>query len=188
MLVGMARVAVGAASIVASLVAAAVLVGCGGPPPAPRVTLDPLDVSAFVSTPCDLLRADRAGRRHLAVPGTVAAGPDGPVCRWTPTEPRVPVYTAGVTTHSGLADVEQHRQDFSFLDQTDIAHYPAVHTRDRAAGSKIRCSTRVGVADDSQVIVTADNNGIAVPSSLDACSDADTLATEILGQLLAGTG
>lgn len=173
----------------AVLVAAtAVLVGCGGPQPVPRVTLDPLDVTAFASAPCDLLRADRAGRRHLAVPGTVTTGPDGPVCRWMPTQPRVPVYTAGVATHAGLADVEQHRQEFSFLDHTDIAHYPAVHTRDRDARSRIRCSTRVGVADDSQVIVTADDNGVAVASSLDVCSEADILATEIVGQMLAGAG
>jgi hypothetical protein len=170
---------------------ALLLGGCGGVAPArpvPTVTLDPLDVSAFVAAPCGLLRADRAARRHLAVPGTVSAGPSGPVCRWSPTQPRVPVYTAGVAPHSGLADVFQHREDFSFVEQVDISHYPAVHTRDRAAGANLRCATRVGVADDSQLIVTADDSGVAVPSSLDTCSEADILATEIMGQLLSGTG
>ena len=188
MLAGMVRAPWRAATGAALVAAATLLVGCSGAQPVPRVILDPLDVTAFASAPCDLLRADRAGRRHLAVPGTVAAGPDVPVCRWTPTQPRVPVYTAGVAPHSGLADVDQHRQEFSFVERTDIAHYPAMHTRDRDAGSNARCSTRVGVADDSQVIVTADDNGIAVPSSLDACSEADILATEIVGQLLAGSG
>jgi hypothetical protein len=170
---------------------AGLLGGCAGAPSAkavPSVSLDPLDVSTFAAKPCDLLREDRAARRHLAVPGSVTAGPNGPVCRWTATQPRVPLYTAGVAAHSGLNDVSTHRGDYEFVDQTSIAHYPAMHTRDRASGSDARCSTRVGVADDSQVIVTADDNGIAVRSSLDSCSQADTLATEILGQLLSGTG
>lgn len=170
---------------------AALLTGCGGTNsarPVPTVTLDPLDVSAFAARPCDLLRDDRAARRHLAVPGTVTSGPDGMVCRWTPTQPKVPNYTAGVATHNGLNDVSAHRADFSFYAETSIAHYPAAHTRDRASGSDSRCSTRVGVAEDSQVIVTADENGVATPSSLDACSEADILATEVMGQLLSNTG
>jgi hypothetical protein len=170
---------------------AGLLGGCGGQPSAesvPTVTLDPLDVSMFATKPCDLLRADRAARRHLAVPGTITAGSDGPVCRWIPTQPRVSLYTAGVAPRVGLNDVSGHRGAYSFFEQTSIAHYPAVHTRDRAAGSDARCSTRVGVADDSQVIVTADDNGLAVRSSLDTCSEADILATEILGQMLSNTG
>ncbi|HEX4252672.1 MAG TPA: DUF3558 family protein [Pseudonocardia sp.] len=174
------------------LLAVAVLVtGCGGPDsgrPVPTVTLDPLDVTPYASRPCDLLRDDRAGRRHLATPGTLTSSADGPVCRWTPTQPRVPVYTAGVVLGKGLPDVTGRGGDYSFLDRSEIAHYPALHTRDRASGSNARCTTRVGVADDSQVTVTADDNGEAVRSSLDACSEADILATEILGQLLAATG
>ncbi|WP_445183383.1 hypothetical protein ACTXG6_33465 [Pseudonocardia sp. Cha107L01] len=86
----------------------------------------------------------------------------------------MPLYTAGAAPHIGLNDVSGHREDYSFFEQTSIAHYPAVHTRDRAAGSEARCSTRVGVADDSQVIVTADDNGLAVRSSLDTCSEAES--------------
>jgi hypothetical protein len=36
--------------------------------------------------------------------------------------------------------------------------------------------------------VTADDNDVAVRSSVDTCSQADLLATEILGQLLSNTG
>jgi hypothetical protein len=183
---------VGLMAAAATLAAiAGLLGGCGGAQsgrPVPTVTLDPLDVSRFASKPCDLLRDDRATRRHLAVPGTVTASPNGPACHWTPTQPRVPTYTAGVDPHAGLNDVAAHSGDYSLVESTSIAHYPAIHTRDRAAGSDARCSTRVGVAEDSQVIVTADDNDVAVRSSVDTCSQADLLATEILGQLLSNTG
>ena len=169
--------------------AGALLASCGTGPTAgapPTVTLAPLDISSYAAVPCRLLRDDRAQRRHLATPGSVSAGADGPLCRWQPAAPGVPAYSAGVALHAGLDDVARHRADFSLLERTEIAHYPALHSRGREPGSGARCTTRVGVAPDSQVLVTADDT--ANPAARDSCGDADVLATEILGQLLASGG
>jgi len=188
------RVGYGVRAFVAVLLAGTVasLMGCStasaGPTRlAPAITLDQLDVTAFGPKPCDLLRADRASRRHLATPGTQVAGPNGLVCRWNPTAARVPVFTAGVDLGQGLEEIYRHYGEFSRFEPTDIANYPAVHTEVQGAGANGRCATRVAVADNALLVVTADNNGLSPPSVLDPCSDADTLATEIMGQLLAGS-
>lgn len=149
----------------------------------PPITLDQLEVTAAAPAPCALLRADRASRRHLASPGVPGAGPAGPVCRWSPTVARVPGFTVGIELGEGLEGLYRRRARLPAFEPTDIAHYPAVHTR----GGVGRCTTRVGVADGALLAVTADDTGLAVPSPLDPCSDADTLATEIMGQLLAGS-
>lgn len=168
-------------------VLAGVLAGCS-PAAAPTrlsppITLDQLDVTAAASAPCGLLRPDRAVRRHLTPEGVPGSGPDGPVCRWSPTAERVPAFTAGIELGQGLEGLYRRRAQLPSFEATDIAHYPAVHTRDGAR----RCTTRVGVADGGMLAVTADDDGQAVRSPLDPCSDADTLATEIMGQLLAGS-
>jgi hypothetical protein len=185
-LLAAATVPVVAVLVVAVLLGA--LVGCSATPASPArlsppITLDQLDVTAAAPVPCGLLRPDRATRRHLASPGAPGSGPGGPVCRWSPTAERVPAFTAGIELGEGLEGLYRRRAQLPSFEPADVAHYPAVDTRDGAG----LCTTRVGVADGAMLAVTADDDGLAVRSPLDPCSDAETLATEIMGQLLAGS-
>jgi hypothetical protein len=149
--------------------------------------LDQLDVGGYASRPCALLRPDRVTRRHLTAPGAIVSTPNGPMCRWTPTAPHIPIYSAGMDLSHGLEALYQHRVRYALFEPTDIAHYPAVHIRRPDEQSTRRCTTSVAVADTALLVFTADDDHLAVPSPLNPCSDADTLATEIMGQLLAGS-
>jgi hypothetical protein len=160
--------------------------GCGGPATVPKIDLDPLDVSAFATQPCQLLAPARAGRRHLVPPGT----PDANGCHWKPSAPGFPPITARVTLGSGVPDLKRRKAEFPFFALTDIDHYPAVQTSGTADGPRTgHCTVHVGVSDTSTVDVGADYPKVSKGNGLssDACADADTLATEIVGQMLAAS-
>jgi len=180
-------VAVGAALVAV----AGLLGGCGGQQsakPVPAVTLEPLAVSMFAVKPCDLLRDDPATRRHLAVPGTVTAGSDGPVCRWTPTRPRVPLYTAAAAPHIGLNDVSGHREDYSV--------FRADQHRALPGGAHQRPGRRVGSAVLDPGRRRRRQSGDRHrrrqrprrPVLAGHLLRGRILATEILGQMLSDTG
>ncbi|MBV9313857.1 MAG: DUF3558 family protein [Pseudonocardia sp.] len=164
------------------------LVGCGTEPSrlAPPIPDEQLDLAEFVSRPCDLLRADRVARRHLAVPGTTMPGPVGSVCRWSAVEAGRPTIMAGASVNRSLESLYQQRSSFTFFEPTEISHYPAVHTttagRDPASGI---CSTQVGVGDSALLTVTAEYAGGKSLSSSDPCPDTDTFANEIISQIRA---
>jgi Protein of unknown function (DUF3558) len=180
------------------LLAVACAAGCAAPPPprlSPPITLDQLDVSRYSDAPCTLLRPDRAARRHLTPPGTPTtdaatdAATRGPGCRWAPTGPDYPTITAGASTTEGLEDVYRKRASYSHFAPTDIAHYPAAELSTAPGGPRGgRCTVRIGVADHSTVTVTAGYPPSAdSPFAADPCGDADTVAIEVMGQLLAGS-
>lgn len=158
-------------------------------PLAPPITLDQLDVTHYGAAPCGLLRPDRAVRRHLVPPGAVIDNAGGPACRWNPDLPAYPAITAAANTAEGLEQLYQRRGRFPFFEPTEIANYPAVHTTSDPAGPRAgHCTVHVGVADTATLDVTADYNaGSRGAFAAQPCSDADTLATEIMGQLLAGS-
>lgn len=170
-----------------SLLAGSLLAGCGHPTP-PSVTLDPIDVSHYAADPCTLLTPDRAQRRHLAPKGTVVSGTE-PGCRWSSTRPVFPSITAGASTGQGLADLD--RTAYSYF-QTGgmIDGYPAVQTATGPGGPRGgNCTARVGVGPHATVSVTADYPTVTSANafSADPCADADTMATEIVGALAAGS-
>lgn len=190
------RVAAGRAALLFLLVTAvtAVAAGCAAAPPghlAPPITLDQLDVGPYGGAPCTLLRADRAARRHLTAPGTPVtdAATGGPGCRWAPAGPRYPTVTAGASTIVGLEDVYRGRAHDTAFTPIHIAHYPAVELSTVPGGIRAgRCTVQIGVADHSTIAVTADYPPFTDSAfASDPCGDADTLATEIMGQLLAGS-
>jgi hypothetical protein len=163
------------------------LAGCGRSGPPPPLTLDPLDVSQYTGAPCSLLTPDRAARRHLTSPGTPVSGTE-PGCRWSSDAPNFPSITASATTTQGLSDL--NRSDYSFFQPTKIDRYSAVQTATNPGGPRAgHCTVRVGVASHSNVDVSADYPAVTAGNafSADPCADADTLATEIVGSLLAGS-
>jgi hypothetical protein len=186
-----ARTHLGRAALLLAVAGAA---GCATPPPArlsPPITLDQLDVSRYSGAPCTLLRPDRAARRHLVPPGRPVTDPatGGPGCQWAPAGPGYPAITAGASTTEGLEDVYQGRAGYSYFAPTDIAHYPAAELSTAPGGPHAgRCTVRIGVADRATISVTAaypPSSGS--PFAADPCGDADTLATEVMGQLLAAS-
>jgi hypothetical protein len=172
------------------LCAAVALAGCTSGPsgpakPArlsPAIAGDPLDMSKAGSHPCTMLRPDQLAQYHLAVPGVLTSIASGPACAWTPTVTGLPSYQAGVDLHSGgLEALYRRRASLSVFQPTKISEYPAVHTAtSTSALHHGRCTTQVGVANDTLLIVT-----VTVPSTEpldynDPCPAADDLTAAIL--------
>jgi hypothetical protein len=129
-----------------------------------------------------MLRPDQLAQYHLAVPGVVTSIASGPACAWTPTVTGLPSYLAGVDLHSGGLEALYHkRASLPVFQPTKISQYPAVHTA--TTTSEVhhgRCTTQVGVANDTLLIVT-----VTVPSTqtfdyADPCPVADDLTAAIL--------
>lgn len=166
------------------------LAGCtSGPssPPAPTrlsppIKGDPLDLSHGARQPCALLRPNQLAQFRLGSPGTPTSMAGVPACAWTPTVPILPAYQAGVDMHSGGLEALYHkRATMPVFQPTSVSEYPAVHTA--ATASALRhgsCTTEVGVANDTLLIVT-----VTVPSTqpldyADPCPRADDLAAAII--------
>jgi hypothetical protein len=171
--------------------AAGLVGGCSTQPPtrlAPPIPGDQQDITRYITSPCDLLRADRVARQHLNPPGAVVSQDGGRGCQWAPTDSDRPTITASGSTTFGLEELYRRRADFSSFQPTEIAHYPAVDTttdpRGPTSGS---CMVHVGVADGSTVRVTAAYGAAVDNLSTDPCRAANSVATVIIGQLLAGT-
>jgi hypothetical protein len=88
-----------------------------------------------------------------------------------------------------LEDIYRQRARYSYFAPTDIAHYPAVQLSTEPGGPRAgRCTVQVGVADQASIAVTAGYPpGSKSAFASDSRGDADTLAIEIMGQLLAGS-
>jgi len=176
-----------------ALAALVSLVGCSSHPPArlsPPIRLDPLDVGQYATNPCALLRPDRAARRHLVPPGTPAPDQDRAGCQWNAADAAQPTILASVLPDQGLEDVYRQRDHYTAFQPLEIANYPAVHLSTDPGGPSAahRCTTRVGVADNASLSVTATYPpGAHGAMAADPCGDSDELATEIMGQLLAGS-
>jgi len=89
----------------------------------------------------------------------------------------------------GPLTVYRQRARYSYFAPTDIAHYPAVQLSTEPGGPRAgRCTVQVRVADQASIAVTAGYPpGSKSAFASDSCGDADTLAIEIMGQLLAGS-
>jgi hypothetical protein len=125
-------------------------------------------------------------RRHLSVPGTVLNDVTGRVCRWNRTDGTHASIAVGADLNHDLEWVYQHRSQYGSFRPTDVSHYPAADTtapgHTPVEGS---CTSRVGIANDSLLIVTAD---YLRPRSRfarsDACGEAEAVGFEIITQLL----
>jgi len=180
---------VGGFALIAGALLMAALAGCGGAAPRlspPIPTDDPPQLGQYAALPCELLRPDRVVQRHLRVPGVIVAVPAGVACRWEAAEKGRPAMEAGAEVGQGLEGVYQHRAGFGFFEPVQITRYPGVHTTSpgqRPSGGV--CTTQVGVAEDTLLMVTADYTGrqASHPSlSSDPCPDADKVAEEIINQ------
>jgi len=175
--------------IVGLVLSGLALAGCAHPAP-PSNALDPIDVSQYAAHPCDLLAPARATRRHLTPPGTViddSTSPE-PGCRWSSAAPAWPSITATANTDQGLSDLDRKTYAY-FQGGGMIDGYPAVQTATNPGGPRGgHCTTRVGVGPHSTVVVSADYPAVtrANAFSADACADAQTMATEIVGSLASG--
>jgi hypothetical protein len=169
---------------------ALLLVGCGGGAPSrlsPPVPEEQLDLAQYAGQPCNLLRPDRALRRHLVGPGSAPGDGTGTACRWSAEDSGHPSVTAEASADHGLEPIYQNRASYGSFEPTAIAHYPAVLTT--APGltpANGVCSTQVGVGDNDLLVVTADYAGLRLPASSDPCLDSNTAAFEIIQQIRSG--
>ncbi|HEY1971555.1 MAG TPA: DUF3558 family protein, partial [Pseudonocardia sp.] len=151
--------------LLAGAVVALAVSGCARSTAVPKIDLDPLDVSAFATQPCQLLAPWRASRRHLVPPGA----PDADGCHWQPSAAAFPPITAGVTLGSGVPDLQRRQAEFPFFQLTDIDHYPAVQTAGTADGPRNgHCTVHVGVSGNSTVDVSADYPKVSRGNGLSA--------------------
>lgn len=152
--------------------------GQNSPPPSPLAIANPLDMSAGVRHPCQLVRPDQLAQFHLTSPGAVAGGG----CTWSPNEAQLPGYWSGVSIGTGgIAGVYQRRSTTAVFQPTTISGYPAIHTAPTAADQRHgRCTVRIGVAKDTLVDVS-----VTVPPSqpldyTDPCGDVDSFAAAVI--------
>ncbi|HEY3608590.1 MAG TPA: DUF3558 domain-containing protein [Pseudonocardiaceae bacterium] len=148
----------------------------------PAIGANPLDMSKAAARPCTMLRPDQLAQFHLTSPGTTTSIASGPACAWTPTVSGLPSYLAGVDLHSGGLEALYHRRaSLPVFQPTKVSEYPAVHTATTTSALHHgQCTTQVGVANDTLLIVS-----VTVPSSqpldyTDPCPSADDLAAAIL--------
>ena len=135
--------------------------GCSGAPsssnPAP-VTLDPLDVGAYVDKPCTLMGADQLSEYGVTKPGVV----EDKMCAWTPDDPARPSFKAG-------AEVDTRTPTSS--SPVKVNGFPAENLPDGTTG----CTVRVAVAPDQQITVSL--------TGQNACHTADLVATLVLATI-----
>jgi hypothetical protein len=166
------------------------LAGCGRSGPArlsPPVPLEQLDMTPYVAAPCGLLRADRAQRRHLTVPGDPVTLDGARACRWRGADAEHPGITVQASVVSGLESVYRDRASYGSFDPTSVTNYPSVLTTAKGhVPGDGTCSARVGVGDNALLEVTADYGTVRSPASSDPCLDADTVAFEIIQQIRSG--
>ena len=160
-------------------VVTAVMAGCSSPPAAPQrvspsIPGDPLDLTAFIAKPCELLNPQQLGRYYIAAPGTTTL----PWCVWVPADTTGLTYQASVDTSSGgLESLYQHRTTVTGFDPADVHSYPAIH-RDARGG---HCTVQVGVANDTLLSVTIDATNLRLSVYQDPCAEADRFAGSIIG-------
>lgn len=166
----------------AVLGAAALATGCSTPPSppplSPPIPGDPLDLGAYGPKPCDLLPASTLGRFFVTRPGSVIAGPDGPMCSWMPSDTSGLTYYASIdTTGGGLEGVYARRTQFSAFEPTVVHSYPAVHVEDGVGHCRIEVGVAAGVVLD--VVIDARDRKLAAYD--DPCTEADTFAGDVIG-------
>lgn len=178
---------IGCFGVVVGLVALGACTSGGGKaaPPSrlsPPIPANPLDMSKARAQPCSLLRPDQAAQYHLTVPGTVATLTGFPACAWTPKYTGLPAYRATVDLHSGgLEALYHHRATMPVFQPTTVSEYPGIHTATTSGALRHgQCTTEVGVANDTLLVVS-----VTVPASqtfdyADPCPDADQVAASII--------
>jgi hypothetical protein len=144
-------------------------------------------MTRYVAAPCGLLRADRAQRRHLAVPGAAVPIDGAQACRWSGADAEHPSVTVQANAAGGLEPVYRDRAGYGSFDPTSVTNYPSVLTTEKGhVPGDGTCSARVGVGDNALLEVTADYGAVRSPASSDPCLDADTVAFEIIQQIRSG--
>ena len=157
----------------------ALAAGCTSAPAAPHrlapeIPGDPIDLTKFASAPCELLSAEQLAHYFVTAPGTVKQA----ACVWTPGDTTRLTYQASVdTSGGGLESLYQHRAAVAGFEPTTVHRFPGIH-RDTRDG---RCTTQVGVANDTLLTVTVDATDPALSAHQDPCAEADRFAGSIVG-------
>lgn len=163
---------------VGGLIGACTSSGQNSPPAGPNLTIaNPLDMSAGLHHPCQLVRSDQLTQFHLVPPGAATGGG----CTWSPNVAQLPGYWSGVAMGAGIAGLYQRRSAIAVFQPTTISGYPAVHTAATAADQRHgKCTVEIGVARDTLVDVS-----VTVPPSqsfdyTDPCDDVDSFAGAVI--------
>lgn len=157
----------------------AAVTGCTSGPSGPQrlspeIVADPIDLTGFAAAPCGLMTAQQLAHYYVTTPGTVQAG----ACRWTPGDTRGLSYQAAAdTTSGGLEARYQHRAGIAGFEPTTVHSYPGIH-RDTRVG---HCTTEIGVANDTLLVVTVDATDPALSARTDPCAEADRFAGTLIG-------
>ncbi|RZQ65056.1 DUF3558 domain-containing protein [Amycolatopsis suaedae] len=192
----------------ATLVAAAVVAGCGsdnrgsGTVPragegasapsssaapggsAPRVG-EPLNTSTLSSDPCSAVSASKLSELGLA-DGTSRESAVGPSCYWKQTAAdanRVDL-TANPKNTNGLSDIYDQKAEFAYFEETQVAGYPAVYASDADQRSSGDCTLHVGVTD--QLAVQVSTQFLREPDKANPCPVAEKVAVAMVETLKGG--
>ncbi|WP_433470562.1 DUF3558 domain-containing protein [Saccharomonospora azurea] len=163
--------------------------------PAPERTVsDPLDISPYLSNPCDLVSPGMLSRLgtspDLAKPSlpedNAIVAETGPACSWSSeSEGSIGL---GIDTGNferglgGLRGLEVSRDQgrYKLWEELSVSGYPAVYYGVRDARSEGDCDLAIGIADDMTVGVTAHS---FYENPQRACGVANEVAADVIQTL-----
>lgn len=154
-------------------------------PPIPQ----PLDASAYLSRPCDLVTASQlaaAGAKTSGKPLVPRDQITGPGCNWDANDFDTGTdYSIDVDVKTrGLDGLYRRRDNFGVFQPTQVAGYPAVHAADIDTSAKGQCQVLVGI-NDTMLIAVFSHIGNHSPDYTHGCSHADAFAAAIISNLKA---
>lgn len=158
---------------------------------APRVS-DPLDASAFLTTPCAALTPAQLAEFGVSQPGesdtdSAIARHSGPGCLWeqdsTPTTLPSTLDVSFLTGNKhGLSDTYRGQDRFGLFEEITVDDYPAVINDMKDRRMQGTCNITVGISD-TLTFRTAEIGG---PRGQDTCARTKRFAAAILTTLKAG--
>ncbi|KAA9165759.1 DUF3558 domain-containing protein [Amycolatopsis acidicola] len=152
----------------------------------------PLDPSAYLDKPCDLVPQTLVGQLGFSNPEpTGADSAFGPGCGWIDVRTshsrnfNVNIQVLKGKRNGGLASVYKTRDagGYDFAEPTDVSGYPAAFadTQDRRTEGK--CSVYVGIADDLTFSAGVDG----YDNAQDSCDAAKRIAAAVITTLQGGS-
>ncbi|OLF07535.1 hypothetical protein BLA60_26810 [Actinophytocola xinjiangensis] len=154
---------------------------------APRV-VDPLDVSRYLTEPCETLTTDQLTTLDIPGSGTpettgAIAENAGPFCSWSSSTTSDAVTIGFLTSNKGgLSDNYRAQREFDYFEPTTVDDYPAVFTERLDRRPTGTCNIVVGVADDMAFRATANTD----LDARGACERAKQVAAAALATIRGG--
>lgn len=150
---------------------------------------NPIDLSAYLSRPCETLTPEQSTELEVEAPGqpTTTGGiadEVGPYCTWSDSTGSRSVTVAFLTVNTGgLATVYESQDQFAYFVPTTVGDHPAVLADYKDFRQQGECNVIVGTSDRTTFRASARGNLDAQQS----CDRAELIAKEALSTMGGGS-